>query len=71
MTDADLVHYTPASRPSDTEQFKDLENLMLTCFSCGVENEFPGVFCKTKDADSSTDVITSGFHCINADCPHP
>jgi len=71
MNDDDLVDYTPASRLPDDERFKDVEKLMLTCSSCGSENEFPGVFCKTKDADSSTDVITSGFRCTNPDCPHP
>eukprot|EP00957_Ditylum_brightwellii_P131526 10031810-Ditylum_brightwellii.AAC.1 len=71
MTDYDLVDYTPTSHLPDSEWFKDAEKLTLTCSNCGIEIEFSGVFCKTKDAHSSTDVITNCFHSTNPDCPHP
>eukprot|EP00957_Ditylum_brightwellii_P106188 8100916-Ditylum_brightwellii.AAC.1 len=70
MSGDDLVDYTPVPHFPDTKQVKDVEKLMLTCSSCGIENEFPRVFCKAKNADSSTNMITSGFHCANHDCPH-
>jgi len=62
----DLVNYTPASSLADAERFKDVEKLVLTCASCNMENEFPGVFFGKHDG-----MNMSGFRCPNEYCTSP
>ena len=49
IDDDNLVDYTPASLLPDDERFKDVEKLSLRCSSCGVTNNFEGVFTFLED----------------------
>ena len=70
IDDEELVDYTPASCLADEERFKDVTKLHLQCAACGEENEFPGVFYTTKDANGLP-ILTSGLNCTNPDCMNP
>jgi DNA polymerase alpha subunit A len=63
------IDYVPASFLSDSERFKDVEKLQVTCLSCDVASEFPGVFGAPKEDGSATPL--SGLHCPHAGCPKP
>lgn len=71
LNDDDLIDYTPASLLKDEERFKDVEKMRLFCFSCGVENDFPGVFHTVKDEESGTSSLVTGLRCTNPDCLRP
>lgn len=60
--DDNLVNYTPASSLVDSERFKDVEKLVLTCSNCNEANEFPGVFSGS---------MASGLCCVNSSCSKP
>jgi DNA polymerase alpha subunit A len=67
--DADIdFDYVPASFLPDNERFKNVDRLQITCFSCGVESEFPGVFGAIKDGEA---IPSSGLRCTNQGCQRP
>ena len=70
INDDDLVDYKPASQLTDAERFKDAEKLIITCSSCGIASEFPGVFYTISDENGGT-TTACGLRCSNSDCARP
>ena len=66
VEDSDLVNYVPASNLLDSERFKDVDKLHLTCSSCGERNEFRGIFFCDENSTKR-----SGLTCPNSKCPSP
>lgn len=71
LNDDELVNYVPESFKSDKERFGDVEKLCITCSSCGVANEFPGLLYLRKESDGDAGTLSGGFRCTNQDCNHP
>lgn len=71
IDDDPLCDYTPVSCLTDAERFKDVEKLEFSCLSCGVVNQFPGVFSIQSDSKSGNPFIRSGFCCLNPACDNP
>jgi len=70
IDDEELVDYIPSSMLADEERFKDVEHLHFMCAACGVNGEFPGVFCQSKDLGGKV-TLTSGLRCTNLGCVRP
>jgi DNA polymerase alpha subunit A len=71
LNDDELVNYVPESFKSDKERFGDVEKLCMTCSSCGVTNEFPGLLYLRKESDSDAGTLSGGFRCPNPSCQRP
>jgi len=67
IDDNSLVKFTPASFLVDTERFKDVDKLLITCQSCSTSNELKGVFTVGQDKSQ----IMSGYQCPNPKCDSP
>lgn len=71
LNDDDLVHYVPEFLKSDEKRFNDVKKLALTCNSCGVKSEFPGLLYLRKESDSGNGNLCTGFQCVNPKCRRP
>lgn len=71
LNDDEVVNYVPEFLKSDKERFSDVKKLSLTCFSCGVESEFPGLLYMRKENDNDTGIVCGGFECTNSKCQRP
>ena len=71
IDDDQLVDFKPTSSMSDQERFKDVKKLCITCNSCGVESEFPGIFYPVEEAGKQTGVLAGGLQCTNPGCSRP
>lgn len=71
LNDDELVNYVPESFKSDKERFGDVQKLSLTCSSCGVASEFPGLLYLRKESDIDAGNLSGGFRCVNPNCQHP
>jgi len=71
INDEELVNYVPESFKTDKERFGEVKKLRLTCASCRVTSEFPGLLYLNKDSDIDGGTLSGGFRCTNPSCQHP
>jgi DNA polymerase alpha subunit A len=71
LNDDELVSYVPESLKSDKERFHSVKKLCMTCLTCGVESEFPGVLYDREGNGEEAGSLGSGFDCPNPSCRNP